>query len=171
MRQDVRLNEAPFLRTPYNYDTNLASDESGLECRDESRTRQSEAEEADINTIVRRFGLTGELPDNIRLPQYGDYTDAVDFQSAWNIIVAAREEFHKLPAEVRAEFGNDPARFHDEALNPENRAKMERLGLLEPRATDQGTPPQGGASQNAHRGSERASKARQVGQRPVHYLI
>ena len=53
---------APFVRSPYNYDMSAVSDETGLCCEDESLAIQSAKEDADINTIVRRFGLTGELP-------------------------------------------------------------------------------------------------------------
>lgn len=120
----------PFLRTPNNYDTNAATAETALVCADPSRTRQSEADEADINTIVRRFGLTGTLPDNIRMPQYADFEEVHNFQDAMNVIVAAREQFMRMPAEIRAEFNNDPAQFHDAVLNPENETKLRRLGLL-----------------------------------------
>ena len=44
-------NKAPFLRTPYNYDTVAASNESGLGCEDPTLTQQQFAEESDINTI------------------------------------------------------------------------------------------------------------------------
>ncbi|WP_445772243.1 hypothetical protein, partial [Rheinheimera sp.] len=47
-----------FIRTPYNYDTNLASEESALYCSDVSRTQQNAKEECDINTIVKRFNVT-----------------------------------------------------------------------------------------------------------------
>ena len=43
---------------------------------------QSQRDEADINTIVRRFGLSGELPQGVRAPTYGDFEDIVDFQAA-----------------------------------------------------------------------------------------
>lgn len=57
--------KGPFLRTPYNYDMNAAGDESGLRCEDATRAQQQFKEESDINTIVARFGLTGEMPDNL----------------------------------------------------------------------------------------------------------
>jgi len=118
-----------FLRTPYNYDTNAASDESGLACQDESRTKQSFAEEADINTIVRRFGVTGQLPTGIRAPTYGDFENVVDFHTAMNAIAQAGEAFDRMPAQVRARFHNNPAEFVDFCSDPANVAEMEKLGL------------------------------------------
>lgn len=100
-----------FLRTPYNYDMNAASDESALSCLDESLAVQSARDESDINSIVRRFGLTGELPGDIDMPQSGDYTGAGDFHSAMNVVRAAQEEFLRVPADIRARFQNDPQVF------------------------------------------------------------
>lgn len=127
--------KATFLRTPYNYDTDKASQESGLLCEDETRTKQSFKEEVDINTIVQRFGLTGQMPENVRAPTYADFSEVEDFQSAMNAIAKAREAFDQMPAEVRAEFSNDPARFVDFCSNDANRARAEQLGLVMPRET------------------------------------
>ena len=43
-----------FLRAFNNYDMGAVSDETGLRCEDASLTKQSFAEECDINTIVRK---------------------------------------------------------------------------------------------------------------------
>ena len=75
-----------FVRSPYNYDAELVSDETGLDCLDVSLTKQSFVEECDINTIVRRFGLTGELPDGVRAPTFGDFTEVVDFKTACDAV-------------------------------------------------------------------------------------
>lgn len=119
-----------FLRTPYNYDMNAASDESALHCTDESLTIQSAADDADINTIVRRFGLTGELPGDLKMPQSGDFTGVGDFHSAMNLVREAHEEFLRVPAEVRAKFHNDPQEFMDFLGDPDNRAAADKMGLL-----------------------------------------
>lgn len=122
----------PFIRTPYNYDRDLASAESGLLCEDESLAIQSEKENADINTIVRRFGLTGELPSDFKMPQSGDFIGVPDFHTAMNLIRATQEEFLKVPAEVRARFDNDPQRFMAFLEDDANRDEARKLGLLKP---------------------------------------
>lgn len=122
-----------FFRTANNYDRNEASDESGLRCEDLSLAKQEMRDECDINTIVRRFGLTGVLPQNVRMPTYEDFSDVGDFQSAMNAIVAANESFDQMPAEIRARFQNNPALFVDFCSNEENREEAIRLGLV-PRA-------------------------------------
>lgn len=124
------MENRPFVRSAYNYDQDEASDEAGLVCLDASRTKQSFRDEADINTIVRRFHLTGELPVGVRMPEYGDFEDVVDFQSAMNAIAVARESFDAMPAAVRERFHNDPAEFVAFCSDEANRAEAEKLGLV-----------------------------------------
>jgi len=135
--------EKPFLRTPYNYDRNDAGDESGLSCKDPTRTKQSFKEEADINTIVKRFKITGRLPENVRMPVSADFDQIVDFQTAMNVIRQGQEAFAEMPANIRARFSNDPARFVEFCLDPENRAEATKMGLVDPTIA-QAPPPAGG---------------------------
>lgn len=122
-----------FFRTGYNYDVDVASAAVGLSCPEDSLAVQSAKDESDINTIVRRFGLTGELPNNIAMPGQGDFAGAPDFHTSMNLVRAAQEEFLRVPAHIRERFMNDPGRFmsafEDESMRPE----LERLGLLNPR--------------------------------------
>lgn len=122
-----------FCRSAHNYDRDAASDESGLRCEDASLTQQSFAEECDINTIVRRFGVTGELPSNIRMPLSSDFVGNLDFKDAMNAVVAARESFDEMPARVRARFHHDPGEFVAFCDDPENRAEALKLGLVPPK--------------------------------------
>lgn len=120
----------PFLRSAYNYDMDQASIDSGLTCLDPSLAQQQFLEESDINTIVERFGLNGELPEVVRVPQYGDFDQVRDFQSAMNAVRQAEEAFMELPAKVRARFENDPQRLLEFVSDQANRAEAQVLGLL-----------------------------------------
>lgn len=124
--------KAPFVRSPYNYDVAKASDESGLCCKDVSLAKQSFAEEVDINTIVRRFGLDGELPVGVRMPTYGDFSGVDDFQTAMHAVMDAKASFERMPAKVRARFDNDPARFVDFCSDDRNAEEVARMGLVTP---------------------------------------
>lgn len=119
-----------FLRTPYNYDMDAVSDETGLLCVDPSLAQQHMRDECDINVLVERFGLTGELPQGVRLPQYGDFTAVSDFHSAVNAVRQASEAFMRYPADVRVRFDHDPAKFMDFFNREENRAEAEKMGLV-----------------------------------------
>lgn len=130
----------PFLRTPYNYDMNAAGDESGLMCLDESLAIQSAKDECDINTIVRRFGLTGELPNDVKVPMSGDYTDVVDYQTAMNVVIAADRAFMEFPAEVRARFSNDPQKLLEFVQDRGNLEEARKLGLAMPAPAEVAAP-------------------------------
>lgn len=121
---------APFFRTEYNYDRNVASDNSGLSCPEPTKTQQNFKDEVDINTIVERFGLTGELPTDVRMPQSGDFTDVTDFQGAMNLIRQAEEGFMEMPANIRARFHNNPAEFLDFVHDEKNVDEAIKLGVL-----------------------------------------
>ena len=121
-----------FLRTPYNYDTNQVSDETGLSCPDASLTQQQFKEEADINTIVDRYLRSGVLPTPVNMPQYVDFEGVFDYQTAMNTIRAADENFMRLDARVRARFNNSPQEFLEFFANPDNTEEAIRLGLAVP---------------------------------------
>lgn len=127
----------PFLRTPFNYDMNKAGDETALACKDQTLTQQSFKDECDINTIVRRFGLTGELPANVRMPTYGDFTEVMDYHQAMNAIREADESFYSMPAHVRARFDNNPGKFVDFCSDERNYQEALELGLVNARPQPQ----------------------------------
>lgn len=122
----------PFLRTPYNYNTDAASDESGLACKDASLTQQHQKDQADINYIIEQFNVTGIIPTSPISPQYGDFSGVGDYQSALNAVIAMEDEFMALPANVRARFENDPEQLLDFMSNENNREEAIKLGLIEP---------------------------------------
>lgn len=90
------------------------SDLTGLDCsKDPSLTKQSFAEEVDINNIVKRFVQTGEIPYQERLSagQYLDVSTVEDYQTALEIVREADAAFSDLPATLRERFKNDPAKL------------------------------------------------------------
>jgi len=127
---------AIFLRTPYNYDKDAASNESGLHCEDASLAQQHFKEECDINTILEKFNISGMLPEQPLSPRYGDFTGIGDYHTALNRVIAAQDEFEALPAQIRARFNNDPAQLIEFLDNSDNRPEAEQLGLVEKAAAE-----------------------------------
>lgn len=121
------------LRSQYD---DYSSSRVQLTCSDPSLAEQSSLEETDINTIVRRFGLTGQLPTGVRQPTYGDYTDVFDYHTAMNAIVQAEEAFMEMPAHVRTRFHNDPGEFVAFCSDEANRDEALKLGLVMPKAAE-----------------------------------
>ena len=120
-----------FLRTAYNYDTDAASNESGLACEEPTLAQQHYKDECDINTILERFNVTGMLPQSPISPRYGDFSGITDYHSALNKVMAAMEEFDNLPAQIRARFDNEPANLIEFLEDEKNRPEAEKLGLVE----------------------------------------
>lgn len=118
------------LRSAWNYDADKVSADTGLSCQDEDQTKQEFKEECDINTILKRFNITGQLPTDVRMPTFGDFSTVHDFQTAVNAIAEANEAFDEMPAEIRARFGNDPGAFVAFCSEPKNLEEARRLGLV-----------------------------------------
>lgn len=149
-RASVLAPKAPFVRSPYNYDTNAASDESGLRCEDPSLASQSYKEECDINFIIDRFTRTGQLP-NVGQPLFADYSDIPsDFHSALNTVKAGDAAFMTLPAAVRSRFDNDPGSFLEFVANRDNYDEAVSLGLIPAKEPElPPAPPQGRGGKKA----------------------
>lgn len=131
----------PVLRAYLSYDPDEASNAAGLACDDVSRTRQADAKDADINTIVKNFGLTGTVPAGVRVPTYGDFDFVGDYRSAIEAIRSADASFMAMPADVRSRFDNDPARFVDFCSDPANVDELRKLGLAVPAPETPPPPP------------------------------
>lgn len=139
------MQHKPFVRSPYNYDQREASRLSWFYTGSETKVIQSAKDECDINTIVRNFGITGQLPPNTRVPRYGDFSEVTDYRSAMQAVREAEESFMAMPARVRAQFDNDPQKFLEFVENPANGDALVELGLAtkpkrEPQTAPNGAP-------------------------------
>lgn len=123
----------PFFRTPYNYDRKEVSDATGTVCLEPTRTQQQFKEECDINFLMKRFGVTGEIPQNIRAVINDDFAEVFDFQTAMNTIRKGEEAFMQMPSGVRARFQNNPSVFVQWLSDEDNRPAAEKLGLVLPK--------------------------------------
>lgn len=120
-----------FIRSAFNYDVDRVSRETALHCVDPSLTDQSQAKQADINEIVRQFGVTGVLPNQPLPEHFGDFTGVGDYRSSLEAVRRAAEEFMELPAELRSRFDNDPAKLIDFLSVEANRHEAFTLGLVD----------------------------------------
>lgn len=129
------------LRAPFNYDVDSASLEAATIIEGPSMTDQSFKDEVDINTIVQRFGLTGEMPSDLRMPSYGDFEATVDYHGAMLALKAADEEFLRLPGEIRARFDHNAGALIAFLEDPKNEEEARKLGILNPRKEAPAEPP------------------------------
>ena len=119
------------VRGAFDYDGDAVSRETGLSIDEgESVVQQQFASECDINTIVERFGLTGELPNGVDMPVSGDFTGVSDFHSAMNLVRQAQESFMSLPGHVRERFSHDPGKVLSLLEDSANRDEAIKLGIV-----------------------------------------
>lgn len=128
--------EAILWKTPYNHDRDRESIRTGTVFKDPSLAQQHARDETDINNIVDKFLKTGTLPNVPMPPSYENFGEIFDFQSAMNTIKAATDSFLAMPANLRARFDNDPAKFVgyvDHCMETGDLEPLEKLGLAIPR--------------------------------------
>jgi len=124
----------------WSYDRDAVSMETGLACEDPSLAVQSQKDEADINTILEQFGVTGQLPSAVTLPTYGDFDGISDYRSALEAVKAAEQAFLTIPSNIRERFHNDPQAFADFCVKPDNLSQLREWGLAPTPETDNSPP-------------------------------
>jgi len=105
------------------------SDAHGVNFEDPSLAIQSQKDEADINVIVKNFGVTGHLPQAAVLPEYGDFDQVDDYRSAVEAVRAAEAAFLTIPSGIRERFHHDPQAFSEFCLKPDNLPQLREWGL------------------------------------------
>jgi len=103
-------------------------------------TKQSFKDECNINNIVAKFALTGQLPQSARKPRYMDCVGVENYQDALAIVDLAAAHFSALPAKVRARFANDPTKMVSFLDDPNNADEAVKLGLIDPKTAPVNTP-------------------------------
>lgn len=107
---------------------------------DDGRTKQSPADQADINSIMKKYLSTGEFPVGRGPGRYGDFSGLEDYHSALSRVMAAQRAFDALPSHVRNYVRNDPGQLLALVNDPERQAEAEGLGLLQ-EVPEPPTPP------------------------------
>jgi len=129
-----------FIRTPFNYDRNEASNISAVAFPEETLAQQHFKEHCDINRIVAQYAKTGLVPQSAATPMAEDFVGITDYHTAMNAIRRGDEAFSTLSADVREKFKNDAGRFVDFCLDPDNLDEVIALGLAPQRAAVEAAP-------------------------------
>lgn len=111
--------------------------DAGLDCSgDPGKTQQEFAKDCDINRLMDRV-LKGqqEIPPDVRVGEYGDFSDVGTFQESMELLEYARGQFAALPARVRDRFDNDPMKLLEWVHDPKTTLEeANELGLLKDEA-------------------------------------
>lgn len=86
-----------LLKTQIDFDV----DNPTIDCSDDKdMARQEFKDDADINYMLSRFGITQPRGT----PTYGEWDDTIDLQSALQSVHDARSAFRELPKELTNKF-------------------------------------------------------------------
>lgn len=139
-KQNLATDVTPWpikWRHQYDHDRDKKEGDAAIiDCGDEVITQQQFTEDANINTIARRFGLDklSQLPPAPVDPShYGDLTNVPTLRDLLEIGRDAKEKFLALPSKLRERFNNDPSKLWAFVNDPENAEEAVRLGLLKER--------------------------------------
>jgi phage internal scaffolding protein len=95
-----------------------------------SLTEQAHRNETNINYILEDYRKTGLLKHAKDYEGKYDDVSVQDFQDAMFLVKRASDMFNDLPNDIRQRFGNDPGQFIQFTQNPENKAEMEKMGII-----------------------------------------
>ncbi len=80
-----------------------------IDCSKGGRVKPSFRDEVDVNEIMRKYQRTGTIEHiTDKTPMYGDFTNVVDYKTATDLVITAKDAFMELPADLRSSFGHDP---------------------------------------------------------------
>lgn len=102
-----------------------------------SKTQQQFKAECDVNNIIKRYHkdpqLWSELINKVQdpsSPEFQDFTNIGDFQSAMEKVSQIGEFFQSIPSEVRRKYNQDPAALFKAMQNPDNWIELANSGVL-----------------------------------------
>jgi len=141
---EILEKEFPAFKTPWNHDTEFESRRTSIYFNEPSLTKQEFKEEADINTILNRFLKTGE-PPALALPEhFVDMTNRTSYFEYASAAAEANKLFYLLPAGIRSEFLNDPARWADAVVRATEAGDVDRLVKMGIQVPESPQEPEGG---------------------------
>lgn len=117
-------------KQPGKYDGDLDSLASGRRSDKPTLTQQHMGPETDINYLVRKYGLTGEIPMRRELGEYGEFDADMDFQTLLRNVKAGEAMFNHVPADVRGRFENNAGAFLEWIHEESNYDEAVELGLV-----------------------------------------
>ena len=111
---------------------NAVGKKEGIVIKSPSMTKQAFREECDMNRIMARYELTGQIEHvSSKQPIYGDFSQFADYQTMLGKVNQAAEAFEALPSELRKELKYDPQNLFSWIKDPANKDKAIKYGLMQ----------------------------------------
>lgn len=117
---------------PFVMDYAEGDDRGDVVFKDDSLTRQADAEEVSIANVLKRCNASNEMIFPKVQPIYGDFTSSGDYLSRMKSVADFNSQFERFPVELKEFFKNDPSTVIDFLADKRNMPKARDLGLLDP---------------------------------------
>lgn len=112
----------------------LSKDRRPVVACGETRTKQSFADQVNINKIIERHRKTGMVSHlNAAEPFYGDVSELRSYEESLMVVQKATDLFMGMSSSVRARFDNDPQKMIEFLEDPKNHEEAIKLGMVLPR--------------------------------------
>ena len=99
--------------------------------------QQQFKEDADINSIMRKFQKTGAITHTAKYQGEYGLASGLELQQAMNLVTRTQQMFDELPSSIRDRFRNSPQAFLDFVQDERNAAEANELGIaLAPEAAE-----------------------------------
>jgi phage internal scaffolding protein len=95
----------------------------------DSLTQQSDAANADINVIIKKYQRTGALEHQAKYEGRYDDIMPTDLQIAMETVDKATVMFNDLPSDVRELCEHDPVKFLEWVQDPQTEQQLLDIGL------------------------------------------
>lgn len=126
-----------------------------------SRTDPQYLKKCNVNSILAQHARTGNMTHlTSKRGFYADVSGITNLSDSLMQVKKAQAEFFKVPAPIRAIFGNDMARFVDFVNDPSNLDKCIEMGLVPRLASSDkvGSPEKANETKGGARGSQKEDK-------------
>lgn len=110
--------------------------QKAVENGEKTFVEQSHIKEVEINSIVKKHGVSRLALTREAMELRFDDVTTNDFQEAMNLIKRGNDVFQQLSSQERAEFNNSPEQYLDYVHNPENREALIERGWMNPPPPD-----------------------------------
>lgn len=95
-------------------------------------TKQDGKRDADINFILKNYERSGMIGNiSSKEPQYGDFSQGIEYDQALSLVREAEERFATWPAAARELARNDPRIALDMLADEGGRAALEQIAQVD----------------------------------------
>lgn len=107
---------------------------------EKTKTKQEFRQDCDLSNILSKYTRQDVLDHMVKHQGTFRTVSDMDFHQAMNTVKKAESMFAGIPAQIRAQFDNDPGKFLNFVSDSRNTEKLVEMGLVDPDMVAQEAP-------------------------------